>query len=160
MARGDLGERQALDAELAIAIGEPGHCFGSLPSPGAGLSGAGGGSAGLSDIVVVGVAPGGRPVGAGADLPGGSFKGPLIPHPGSASSESPHLVPGFGASVWTANVALVQSTQSTLDHLYQINSDRNTGMIGDPALLREPGLASSAVDLDFLQALNNSAVNL
>jgi hypothetical protein len=31
--------------------------------------------------VVVGITPGGWPVGAGADWPGGSRNGPLTPHP-------------------------------------------------------------------------------
>ena len=36
--------------------------------------------------IVVGGAPGGSPVGAGADLPGGSFRGPLMPQPATAST--------------------------------------------------------------------------
>jgi hypothetical protein len=36
--------------------------------------------------IVAGATPGGSPVGAGADLPGGSLSGPLMPHPTSARS--------------------------------------------------------------------------
>lgn len=47
---------------------------------------------GLSGIVVVGGSPGGSPVGAGADAPGGSFNGPLIPHPAIASTAAQAMI--------------------------------------------------------------------
>jgi hypothetical protein len=62
----------------------------SLFSSGVGSTGAGV-SEGLPGIVVGG-APGGRPVGAGADLPGGSFKGPLMPQPATASTVAQAMI--------------------------------------------------------------------
>jgi hypothetical protein len=54
---------------------------------GAGSTGAGGaGVSGGFPGIVVGATPGGNPVGAGADFPGGSLSGPLMPHPTSARS--------------------------------------------------------------------------
>ena len=90
VARRDVDERYAFDAERALALGERGHCFLSLFSSGAGSIGAGV-SEGLPGIVVGG-APGGRPVGAGADLPGGSFRGPLIPQPATASTAAQAMI--------------------------------------------------------------------
>ena len=72
----------------------------------------------------------------------------------------PHLVNGFGPSVWTGNVALVQTTQSSLDRDYQLQVDRDTGVRVDPDLVREPSLPTVAVDLDFQQALETSVANL
>jgi hypothetical protein len=63
------------------------------------------------------------------------------------------LVSGFGPSVWTANVALVQSTESRLDRI-----GTNAGMYDHVG----PGLQPvvDTVDLDFQQALINGVVNL
>ena len=47
---------------------------------------------GLSGSVVVGGEPGGSPVGAGADLPGGSLSGPLMPHPAIASTAAQAMI--------------------------------------------------------------------
>jgi hypothetical protein len=68
----------------------------SLPGSGAGSTGAGG--AGVSEGfpgIVVGATPGGSPVGAGADLPGGSLSGPLMPHPTSATSAVQAMIAGM-----------------------------------------------------------------
>jgi hypothetical protein len=43
-------------------------------------------------VVVMGAAPGGRPVGSGADLPGGSLSGPLMPHPTTASTAAQAMI--------------------------------------------------------------------
>jgi hypothetical protein len=72
----------------------------------------------------------------------------------------PHLVIGYGPSVWNANVALVQATQAQLNRIYQVQSDRDNGLYVDLDLLRESALATSAVDLDFQQALEASVANL
>ena len=71
------------------------------------------------------------------------------------------LVVGYGESVWRGNVALVQTTQAELDRTLQLQNDRDNGMLTfEPNLVREPGLPSYAVDLDFLHALETSAANL
>ncbi|HLZ27052.1 MAG TPA: hypothetical protein VKV73_07005 [Chloroflexota bacterium] len=68
----------------------------------------------------------------------------------------PHLVPGYGESLWRGNVALVQTTQSELDRLYRLQQG---GML-DLAAIHEPSPPDYVVDLDFQQALEHSAVNL
>jgi hypothetical protein len=78
-----------------------------------------------------------------------------------ASNHGPRLVIGFGESVWRGNVALVQSTQAELNRAFQLQLERENGMlVEEPALTGEPGLPTYAVDLDFLRALDNSAANL
>ncbi len=79
----------------------------------------------------------------------------------AARDRGPHLVIGYGESVWRGNVALVQTTQAELDRAFQLQNDRDNGeFVVEPPVVREPGLPSYAVDLDFLQALENSAANL
>jgi hypothetical protein len=73
---------------------------------------------------------------------------------------SPHLVSGFGASVWRGNVALVQSSQSELQRLVQAQTDRENGIYVDDIAEREPSVPTFAVDLDFQQALDFGAANL
>jgi len=75
-----------------------------------------------------------------------------------ASSRGPRLVVNYGDSVWRENVALVQTTQAELNRAFQLQNERDNGMLTvAPTLVREP---SYAVDLDFLQALETSAANL
>jgi hypothetical protein len=78
-----------------------------------------------------------------------------------ALSRGPRLVVGYGESVWRGNVALVQTTQAELDSAFKLQNDRDNGMLTfEPYLVREPGLPTYAVDLDFLHALEISAANL
>src|SRR5262249_46773676 len=83
VARGDVGKRDAFDPERAVAIGDRRHSLFSLSSLGVGNSGDVTG-AGVVVGDSVGTVPGGVPVGAGADTPGGSRNGPLMPQPASA----------------------------------------------------------------------------
>jgi hypothetical protein len=76
------------------------------------------------------------------------------------SGSGPHLVIGYGESVWRGNVALVQTTQSALDRAYQQQQDRDNGVYVDGISVADPSLPLFAVDLDFQQALDNGAVNL
>jgi hypothetical protein len=70
----------------------------------------------------------------------------------------PHMVLGYGPSLWRANVALVESTDSQLMRVYEA---RGTGMPGDKVFLEDPTMPNIAVDLDFLEALQQSgAVNV
>jgi hypothetical protein len=55
---------------------------------------------------------------------------------------------------------VVQTTQPTLDRLFQWHTDRANGLDVDQNLVAEPSPPSDAVDFDFQQALVNSAVNL
>jgi hypothetical protein len=78
----------------------------------------------------------------------------------SLSGVGPHLVIGYGTSVWRGNVALVQTTQSELNREYQVQEARGNGVYVESSLVGSPGPARFAVDFDFLQALENGAVNL
>jgi len=78
-----------------------------------------------------------------------------------ASSRGSRLVVGYGESVWRGNVALVQTTQAELDRAFQLQNDRDNGVLSiEPSVVREPASPGYAVDLDFLQALENSAANI
>jgi hypothetical protein len=79
---------------------------------------------------------------------------------GAISGLGPHLVVGYGESVWRGNVALVQTTQSALNRAIQEQQDRDNGVFVERTLVREPSVPRFAVDLDFQQALENGAVNL
>jgi hypothetical protein len=76
-----------------------------------------------------------------------------------AIGHGPHLVSGYGESVWRGNVAMVQTTQAELDRAFQLQNERDNGLYVQPDVVREPGLPSFAVDLDFLQALDDGAIN-
>jgi hypothetical protein len=74
----------------------------------------------------------------------------------------PHLVLGYGPSILRQNVALVESTQQELARRYAAQLDRdNLAAFGtsDP-MVATPAPATTAVDLDFLGALDNATVNL
>jgi hypothetical protein len=80
-------------------------------------------------------------------------------HPGSVATtwSDPHLITGYGESVWRGNVALVQTTQAELDRLFQLQNDRDNCVYVDPDAVQESQPPSFAVDLDFQQALDNHA---
>jgi hypothetical protein len=81
------------------------------------------------------------------------------PTPTSANP-GPHLLLGFGPSVWNANVAMVETTETHLTHLSQMQADCNSGAYVEADLLHDAWFPTFAVDVDFQQALNNSAVDL
>jgi hypothetical protein len=72
-------------------------------------------------------------------------------------SSNPHLIPGYGASVWHGNVALVQTTQAQLDRLFQLQSDCANDLYVEPDLVPE---RNGLVDVDFQQALTSSTLRL
>jgi hypothetical protein len=79
---------------------------------------------------------------------------------GVVAASDPHLIAGYGKSVWSGNVAMVQATQAKLDRVYQLQADRDNGIYVDPDLVQEPTFPDLVVDLDFQQALQSGAVNL
>jgi hypothetical protein len=74
----------------------------------------------------------------------------------AARAHDPHLVVGFGQSVWRGNVALVETTQSRLDRMNRWQADCDNGMYIDPDLQGEVSRPEVTVDPDFLQALGTS----
>jgi hypothetical protein len=78
-------------------------------------------------------------------------------HPGgvATAANGPHLITGYGESVWRGNVALVQTTQAELDRLFQLQNDRDNCVYVDPDAVQQSQPPSFAVDLDFQQALDN-----
>jgi hypothetical protein len=78
----------------------------------------------------------------------------------SAIGAGPHLVTGYGASVWRGHVALVQTTQAELAGVSQGQHDRNIGMHSSLREAAAAGPTSYAVDFDFQQALDSITINL
>jgi hypothetical protein len=81
------------------------------------------------------------------------------PMPNSANPGA-HLLLGFGPSVWNANVAMVETTKTHLKHLSQMQADCDSGAYVEADLLHDAWFPTFDVDVDFQQALNNSAVDL
>jgi hypothetical protein len=78
----------------------------------------------------------------------------------AVSGAGPHVVVGYGPSVWRGNVALVQTTQSELDRAFEQQQNRENGVYVDSGPSLQSSLPSFAVDLEFQQALDNGAANL
>jgi hypothetical protein len=72
------------------------------------------------------------------------------------SSSGPHLMVGYGPSMWTGNVAIVETTEMQLQSLFQVQQDHED----DRYTGADPGESNLAVDLDLQQALTNIFVNL
>ena len=79
-------------------------------------------------------------------------------HTQDDSSHGPALVTGFGPSFWSGNVALVQSTESTFQRLYQLQVARDMSVNGEAAPALERPVVT--VDVDFARALVTGAVDL
>jgi hypothetical protein len=77
-----------------------------------------------------------------------------------SSGTGPALVVGFGESVWRGNVALVQTTPAQLAQADRLQADRDNGQYVEPGPATPSSRPVFAVDVDFLQALNNGAANL
>jgi hypothetical protein len=77
----------------------------------------------------------------------------------SMSSPGPHLVYGYGPSVWNHNVAMVQTMLADLERDYQVQNDRDCGINVDLHPLRDRVQPKMAVDIDFQQALQNGDPN-
>jgi hypothetical protein len=73
---------------------------------------------------------------------------------------APHLIAGYGRSVWVGNVAMVQTTQADIEREYQAQIDRDNGLGVLPPASAKAAQAESSVDVDFLQALQRGTVNL
>jgi hypothetical protein len=76
------------------------------------------------------------------------------------TQRGPQLLAGYGASVWLANVALVQSSLRTLASIYSTDEQTGEARIARPELL-ELGFVTSAaeygVDWDFVACLEADA---
>jgi hypothetical protein len=57
-------------------------------------------------------------------------------------------------------VALVESTESTLAQVAQLQSNQHNGVYRDPRASPDSLEPDTAVDLDFQQALDNSDINI
>jgi hypothetical protein len=77
-----------------------------------------------------------------------------------SDDHGPQLLPGYGASVWRANVALVQTSRRTLNSMYTYDIQTDETRIARPELF-ELGFVSDlrqyGVDRDFVTCLENAA---
>jgi hypothetical protein len=72
----------------------------------------------------------------------------------------PHLVTGYGLSAWRGNVALVETSQTDLNRVFQAQADRDNGVYRDPDVVQAADSVDRTVGSDFLQALDIGAANL
>jgi hypothetical protein len=72
----------------------------------------------------------------------------------------PRLVTGYGLSAWRGNVALVETSQTDLNRMFQAQADRDNGVYRDPDGLLASDSVDRTVGSDFLQALDIGAANL
>ena len=77
-----------------------------------------------------------------------------------AGDRGPHLVMGYGESVWLGNVALVETSQPELDRWEQLLIERDLGVYVYPERVRATNQPRFAVEQDFQQALTNTVANL
>jgi hypothetical protein len=89
----------------------------------------------------------------------GVFKGRLVLQQASAAS-NPYVLAGYGRGVWNGNVVIMQSTESQLERVAQLQADQDNGINGDPNLVLDARAPEIAVDLDFQLALLDSVVNV
>jgi hypothetical protein len=77
-----------------------------------------------------------------------------------SDNQGPQLLAGYGASVWRANVALVQSSRRTLDSMYSWDVQTDETRLARPELF-ELGFVSNSreygVDRDFVVCLDEAA---
>jgi hypothetical protein len=76
------------------------------------------------------------------------------------SDSGPHLIVGYGPSVWTGNVALVQTTESQLARLYPSQDDHGTSQYTVVETTATRNWMGPPVDADFQDILQRSIVNL
>jgi hypothetical protein len=72
---------------------------------------------------------------------------------------APHLIAGYGRSVWDGNVAMVQTMQADMERAYQAQIDRDSAVDAAPAPGASATQSEFSVDVDFLQALQQGTVN-
>ena len=89
----------------------------------------------------------------------GLLRGQLALHEESTTPD-PYVVAGYGPGVWSGNVALVQSTESQLALVAQLQADQDDGQSPDPAVVEAARAPDIAVDVDFQEALTKSVTNL
>jgi hypothetical protein len=89
----------------------------------------------------------------------GLFRAMVATHQESTGSDPP-IVPGYGPSVWSGNIALIESSESNLAQVVQLQADQDNGVYHDPSATPDPRTPDITVDLDFQQALRTGVVNL
>jgi hypothetical protein len=79
----------------------------------------------------------------------------------ATAGNGPHLIPGYGYSMWRENVALVESTTGELAR--QFTAEQAAGnqiMTGAPATVETGNAPTYAVDLDVINVIDGETVNL
>lgn len=77
-----------------------------------------------------------------------------------SSRPDPHILAGYGPSIWSGNLGLLQSTESQLERVAQLQADQDNDIYDDPNNVLSERSPNIVVDLDFQQALRNSVANL
>ena len=72
----------------------------------------------------------------------------------------PHLIEGYGPSVWNGSIALVETTASEMAQAYQSQVDMDTLQRTDIDVIAARERKGPPVDADFQEVLQSSLVNL
>jgi hypothetical protein len=76
-----------------------------------------------------------------------------------STDHGPQLLPGYGASVWRANVAMVQSDLGTLSSMHVVDAQTGDASVNRPELYELGfgwGLLDYGVDRDFVACLEGA----
>ncbi len=89
----------------------------------------------------------------------GVFRAQMAAHFQSEATD-PYVIAGYGPSMWNGNVGLVESTESQLARVGELQAEQNRGMYVDVRLTSDLSAPDIRVDVDFQQALHNGAANI
>ena len=87
------------------------------------------------------------------------LRGEMALHQESATS-NPYLVSGYGPSMWSGNIAMMESNESHLERVAQLQADQNNGVYDSPEAVLDARAPNITVDVDFQRALQISGMNL
>ena len=81
---------------------------------------------------------------------------------GRTAGMGPHMISGYGYSIWRGNVALVESTADGLARQYAADqAEDNQVMTGMPPAVDSPNLSPTyAIDQDLIDVIDGEMVNL
>jgi len=89
----------------------------------------------------------------------GLFRGQMAAHFESEAAD-PYVIAGYGPSMWNGNIGMVESTESQLARVGELQTEQNGGMYADVSLTSDLSQPDIRVDVDFQQVLHNGTANM